>query len=840
MAKCHQCDKPLGADKRAGTKPCAFCLMHPVELCAACSYWEWGPVQAPTGLPDNLRKDKDSLKTVSSCARKIDEPDASHPDTVTPSKDSCPLFKKQCDENHVLFGTKWSPGKKMTDGVKYALATYDAIYRDNVSFNRDHMHVLLEALLSALAFVKKQEIQQEETQEENEQLPDERIAAIKKELTELAEALSYVVGNDSKAKACVETVTTNATSLAKDAYQVLVGSPGAQAEVDAARKAIDDQIAELSRRAGDRMWMPHRKMPRRFTALLDKIEPPPKAEEAEDARGKRISAQVKDLDNLKRGRARAAPIAKSVGDRATQLMDEIIDWVKHKKSKGKTKVIRTVHRHDMGRLAAKHLEKCFADVIPDSVPTSERRIGLLALQIDTLDILDLVLKDLMSVALAREEILKHVGGAAEAKKLLQISLILYHCRAAGWDADKPPPKFDPSLAAGYMHPDHRKFLFGDAPADPPLLSDGAKTRLGTLYASFDLTVPPGPRFPDPAVSGCGDLSDSQKRYLQALPRFDHGASEAGKRTACEMELRKKVLDGFAALNLTDPINDTKLDEIVADMRANYYIESASSDGLLEAYADDPAGCALRSETMGLLRTIKWEDALPCPKIKGSGTFEAMEWDLRALRGRSDGRQECPQYLDWRNFKDRYLYLCYSLTVQERPNFTSLNLSPGLPELNTTYGKHMICWKRAQIVNRCIYTIGDKGNPRRSMLALLRDLLYPTPQCDGSEGPNEKERHHSLANILERYRGRNRRVALDQTNYDALLAGDKTVTSTAANIECQVFGPVKLNTCAEAIALEEGATSVRVLAAVTSPPPWTHIKLPKIPADRTTRKPKLNA
>jgi hypothetical protein len=474
---------------------------------------------------------------------------------------------------------------------------------------------------------------------------------------------------------------------------------------------------------------------------------------------------------------------------------------------------RRYHRHDILAISLFHLNKCFISF----VPADDRAVARAAVQTE---VVELVLKGKMAFPLARAELLR-LGGddVAVARRILEVAAMLYHARTAFWTPDGAVQGgFDPRGAQGYVHPTFKTFLYGNGAANPPALSDAARTKLGTLYAALDLVVPGGPRYPDATVPTT--LSASVQAYLQSLPVFDTPTAAAAARSECEVTVRTRVLERLAPLlDIRDGTEATTLDAIIADLRANADIESASGDGLLNAYNGN-ANLALRSEAGNLAADIPWSEILSCA-AGGDGNYRGMDLDIADHRGRTDGRQNAWHYLDWRNDKDRYMYDYYEMPIADRPVFVSLSMTVDLPEVNTRYGSHMIVWDRASVIPRSVFTLGDKGIARRSMLLLLRDLLYPIPQKDGSPAIGAKDRLLTFLNITERYTQRGARRALTQTNYTTLLTEAKTLMSIAGNVECHVFGPLRPGTHATAIVFKNGGVAT-TLHATYAAPAWTYI------------------
>ena len=497
----------------------------------------------------------------------------------------------------------------------------------------------------------------------------------------------------------------------------------------------------------------------------------------------------------------------------------------------KEHVIRLIHRHDAPMIAARHLGSCFAGQVPGGQDEVARKAV-------ASEVVEMVLRQKMPLGVARMMLRAEGGGdAATAKAIFKISLALYHARSAQRPADgQMDGGFDPRKAPGYMDAAHRTFLFGAEPASPPELTPEAKTVLGTLYASLDVDVANTPRFVDldvAAALGDGEITAAQAQYLQSLPRMDHAAPD--ERSPCEAEVFRRVLARLEPLlGLSAEATAVRLNAVISDMRAHYDLATSSFDGLLDSYAAAPLAAAVESAAVRASGVVNWTEVLPCVGV--DGTFRGSRYDLTWHRLQKDGRQEAWHYFDWRNDKDRALYDFFPLAIAERPIFVSLSMAENLPEIDTRYGHHTVVWRRS-LLRRAAFTIGDKGNPRRSMLLLIRDLLYPIPLKDGAPATAPTERVLTLGNINERLVRLGARSAFGQVGFDGMLLGPKTQMSTGANIEAHVFGPVVLNTHALGLILKDGATRDRVRLAVPAPT-WIEVHYAELPGDRVTRRPTL--
>jgi len=164
----------------------------------------------------------------------------------------------------------------------------------------------------------------------------------------------------------------------------------------------------------------------------------------------------------------------------------------------------------------------------------------------------------------------------------------------------------------------------------------------------------------------------------------------------------------------------------------------------------------------------------------------------------------PHYLDWRAHKDLWLYDCFNIPPKKRPLFCSLSTQPIVPEPNSNYGLFTVIFKRGDVKNRCVHTLGDKQQPRRSMLLLLDDIFYKHTKKDKKSGQSHEDRAKVADDILARMellqvcegRTLEQRWALE-IQRDKLL-----YLKSDLLIECQVFGEVKLQNHGAGVIMNE--------------------------------------
>ena len=198
----------------------------------------------------------------------------------------------------------------------------------------------------------------------------------------------------------------------------------------------------------------------------------------------------------------------------------------------------------------------------------------------------------------------------------------------------------------------------------------------------------------------------------------------------------------------------------------------------------------------------WREGFPdCVR---DGTFEDLAFNLTENLKREDGRQHAWHYLEWRKQKEGFMYDYYMRSTDDSPVFTSLSQDVNLPLPNKTYGHHLIVWKQ-DVLRRAIFTLGDYGRPRRSVLLLLRDLLYPIGRKDGQQIESAK-RVYTVANIFYRHvRSRHRRIFTND-HYQTTLGEDAVRKDNEANIECHVFGSLNINQNAKVIVIATSAAA----------------------------------
>ena len=153
------------------------------------------------------------------------------------------------------------------------------------------------------------------------------------------------------------------------------------------------------------------------------------------------------------------------------------------------------------------------------------------------------------------------------------------------------------------------------------------------------------------------------------------------------------------------------------------------------------------------------------------------------------------YLDWRNYKDLWLYDCFPIDPTRRPVFGSLSGQPRVPEPNSNYGQHTVLYDRQRTRARSIVNFGDKYAPRRSMLLLLDDVLYLKKRKDGSDAIGGDQRHKAIddimlrADIVKTWHGELSYPTLTEQWRRTQANKRKGYKDGNSLIECQIFGGV---------------------------------------------------
>jgi len=233
--------------------------------------------------------------------------------------------------------------------------------------------------------------------------------------------------------------------------------------------------------------------------------------------------------------------------------------------------------------------------------------------------------------------------------------------------------------------------------------------------------------------------------------------------------------------------DQFVDLMLQSMKNDFYVDQAFDDGVARLIfeRDDfvpKAWFPLK------LQDIQYSQLFPNCGFGVGDKLASIDEHYTATGGSSP---RPAHYMDWRNHKDLWLYDCFPIPATSRPLFCSLSMQPIVPQPNTNYGHHVLLFNRNTTKNRCIYTLGDKQQPRRSMLLLLDDLLYSRKKKDGDAGQSAKTRQKvadDLFRRMEMVRVHGAKTITEQ--WASTLLGPKIrYPSPDLLFECQIFGQI---------------------------------------------------
>jgi hypothetical protein len=237
-----------------------------------------------------------------------------------------------------------------------------------------------------------------------------------------------------------------------------------------------------------------------------------------------------------------------------------------------------------------------------------------------------------------------------------------------------------------------------------------------------------------------------------------------------------------------------LDDVIAKMKSDFCVDQAFDCGVstmildrakLDRTFEPKAWFPLK------LTPVKYAELFPDCGFSGAVELFTIDEHYEDIEGSSP---RPAHYMDWRNHKDHWLYDCFAILKKRRPVFGSLSGQPILPEPNSNYGGHILYYKRTAIDGRCVFTFGDKQQPRRSMLLLLDTILFGRKKKDGAEAQKPAGRQKVLFEFVQRYE---QILELgDDHEPDELwqmtFARDKTPYTDGDHlIECQIFGGIDL-------------------------------------------------
>ena len=237
-----------------------------------------------------------------------------------------------------------------------------------------------------------------------------------------------------------------------------------------------------------------------------------------------------------------------------------------------------------------------------------------------------------------------------------------------------------------------------------------------------------------------------------------------------------------------------VDDLCARMRAEFCVDQAF-DVVPAQLILDGAGRdqPFTPKAWFPLKTshVKYAALLPDCGFHADLALETVVGHYEAVTGSSP---RPAHYMDWRNHKDHWLYDCFAIAQTRRPLFGSLSTQPFLPAPNPNYGGHIIFYARPPLASRCVFTFGDKHQPRRSMLLLLDTILFARDKKDRSPPEQSAEaRQMVLYDLVQR---RTNLIEHADKTPEALWAmtfeGKKIPYPTGDYlIECHVFGGIDL-------------------------------------------------
>jgi hypothetical protein len=439
-----------------------------------------------------------------------------------------------------------------------------------------------------------------------------------------------------------------------------------------------------------------------------------------------------------------------------------------------------IHRHDAPKIAYKHAAQCYSGA--DWCPAGK----LLMLQtIVGQTIVERLLKQKILLGMARKLFsgLPAVGsfigyqGESAIQAVVTLSAQLFQVINVNRPLQEEGKSFGPEKAYSYLGQTDKGRIFEGGTG--PHFSDEAEYQIGSLHHAMKIRSTLVPLFNDGSIDP--NLPQMTKDYLNMLPKMDN-VGPGAVRSACEIAVRRKVIsqlrNAFEDSGNLDAVMAGQFPNIAAQFLATpggNAVPLGNWDDLLDALIQDLSGTRVylehtfgpglttvltnRWDTTSLLsdyklneRDLTWGAALPlCMPGDNTVAFKTVKMAADDLRRHQDARTASADfYWDWRVDKDHTLYdgfipsvgaeLGYQVNdYSHMPIFTSLSPSvcPPLPNY-TSYGANTIVLNPDAVRNRCIFTLGDRRRPRRSMLLLLFDLSYDLPYKYGSNAAMGKK------------------------------------------------------------------------------------------------------
>jgi len=243
-----------------------------------------------------------------------------------------------------------------------------------------------------------------------------------------------------------------------------------------------------------------------------------------------------------------------------------------------------------------------------------------------------------------------------------------------------------------------------------------------------------------------------------------------------------------------------LDKLIKAMWDNFEVDLAFGSAPRDILLDNTKDFVPMGWFPLWLRDVLYSKVFPnCGFNVGGPKLSTIDDHYKRVMGSSP---RPAHYMDWRAHKDIWLYDCFNIPPKERPVFCSLSVQPIVPLPNSNYGLFAFLFKRSEIKNRCVHTLGDKQQPRRSMLLLLDDIFYEHTKKDGDSGQSHTHRGKVADDILARMElvEVSGDLTLEQ-QWELVTQRDRVAYSGAdLLIECQIFGNTKLSDIGKSVIL----------------------------------------